>query len=189
MAIKINLMPASEKKGWQIPQGDYRLHTIAFLVLLFSLLAFLGVYLYKIYLFPKQLSGLEKEQSDLTEMISNSFDLNLISVGEKAKNVDILLKGRLYKSKIFDLLESFTLKNVFYDKFALQQGSVENTAIRADISGHTENFAALSKQMAIFASRKEFLNIKFDGGEMDKDGIVKFKISMDINQDFIKNNK
>ncbi len=182
-------MPEAQKKGWQIPQGDLRLHSAMFLLFLFSLFSFSGVYIYKLYVLPKQLSGLEKQNSDLVEMISNSLDPNLISVGKKSKSAKILLKDRLYWSKFFELLESFTLKNVFYDKFTVKQDSLKSAAVKADISGHTDNFAALSKQVAIFMNSKEFSNIKFDGGEMDKDGIIKFKIGIDINQDFIKEKK
>lgn len=186
MAIKINLMPKAQKKGWQIPQGDLRLHSIAFLLFIFSLLAFAGIYAYKNYFLQKQLDELNKQNSDLVQTISNSLDSNLIYFGRRAKNTEVLLKNHLYWSKYFETLESLTLKNIYYDQFSVKTDLLKNTAIQADISGHTESFNALSKQAAIFMKSKDFSNVEFDGGEMDKDGVIKFKIGLEISQDLLK---
>lgn len=187
MAIKINLMPEAQKRGWQLPQvGDSRFFYIAFSLFILSLLSFSGLFIYKLYIFPKKLSVLENKNSELTETISNSLDSNLSFMAKKAGNAKILLKDHLYWSKYFEILESFTLKSVYYDQFSVKQGAAKNSAIQAAITGHADNFNALSKQIAIFMKSKEFSNIKFDGGEMDKDGAVNFKIDIEINRDFMK---
>lgn len=179
-------MPEAQKKGWQMPQGDFRIHSASFFLFIFSLLIFSGVYIYKMYVLPKQISGLEKQQADLTQKIKDSLSDDLVAVGRKANNAKVLLKDHLYWSKYFEILEKFTLKNISYDQFTVKPDSAKSTVIKAEVSGHTDNFALLSKQIAVLMSRSEFLGVKFNGGEMDKDGIIKFKIGIDINQDMIK---
>ncbi len=186
MAIKINLMPESQKKGWQMPQSDLRLHSTSVLIFLFSLFCFLGVYLYKFYFIPNKLDALENNKSALIAKIKTSLDPNMVSMGKKAINAEKLLNGRLYWSKFFETLEQYTLKNISYDQFVVKQDSLKSTIVKAEINGHTDNFAALSRQVAVFMTRKELSNIKFNGGEMDKDGVINFKFTIEIDPDSLK---
>lgn len=184
-------MPEAQNKRWQMPQAGLRFFPIAFFFFLFSLVSFLGIFAYKNYFLQKKLYELNKQSGELTQSISSSLDSNLIYFARRAKNTEVLLKNHLYWSKYFEILESFTLKNIYYDQFSVKNDLLKNTAIQADISGHTESFNVLSKQIAIFMKSKEFSNVKFDGGEMDKDGVINFKIGLDISQDLLKekNNK
>lgn len=181
-------MPEAQKKGWQIPQGDLHLYSTTLALFFLSLLCFGGISIYKTFVLSKELTGLEKQNNDLTQMISGSFDSNTILAAKKSKSASGLLKDHLYWSKYFEILESFTLKNIHYDQFAVKQDPAKTSSIKAEVSGHTENFAALSKQVAILIKSKEFANIKFDGGEMDKDGVVNFKLSLEISDNLIKEN-
>ncbi len=191
MAIKINLMPEEQKRGWQqqMSPSNSQFFSAAGMLFAFSLFIFAGIFIYKSYVLEKKLADLKKENSALNETISGSFDLNLFSLSKKIKSSDLLLENHLYWSKYFEILESFTLKNIYYDQFSVNSELAKNSAIQATIVGHADNFSVLSKQIAVFMSRKEFSNIKFDGGEMDKDGIVKFKIVMDVGQDLVKEKK
>lgn len=191
MAIKINLMPEAQKKGWQIPQRGSYFFSISGLLFAISLVSFLGIYTYKNYFLQKKLDDLKKQDSSLTQEISNSFSPDLYFLSKKAESTQTLLKDHLYWSKYFEALESFTLKNIHYDQFSVKSDSAKSTVLQADISGYTDNFNTLSKQIAIFMGNKDISSVKFDGGEMDKDGKVKFKISLNISQEFLKekNNK
>ncbi len=186
MAIKINLMPEAQKRGWQIPQGDLHLYSVTFFLFFLSLLIFSGTYIYKVYYLQKQLTEARDQDAKLTQTILSSLDSKMISVGKKAGGVETLLKDHLYWSKYFEILETFTLKNNFYDQFSVRQDSLNSSSLKASISGHADNFNVFAKQIAIFMTNKEFSSVKFDGGNIDKDGIVNFKVDLEINSDNIK---
>lgn len=179
-------MPSAEKKGWQMPQSDLRIHSASVLIFLFSLLCFSGVYLYKLYFIPNKLNALENNKSALIAKITTSLDPNTASEGKKAKNVEKLLNDRLYWSRFFETLEQYTLKNISYDQFVMKQDSLKNSIVKVEVSGRTDNFAALSRQVAVFMTNKDLSNIKFNGGEMDKDGVITFKFTIEIDQNSLK---
>lgn len=189
MVVKINLMPEEQKKGGKFLQGSEKFYSLTLILFLFSLFCFSGLYVYKIYILQKKLNVADSKNSELTDKISNSFNASLISAGKKTRNAEVLLKDHLYWSKYFEILESFTLKNISYDQFSVKHDLTKNSGVRASIVGHAESFNVFFKQIAVFLKSKEFSNIKFNGAEIDKEGQVNFKIELEINQSFLKEKK
>lgn len=187
MAIKINLMP---KKEGSSPEGEAQMPFYSLIVFVFfaiSLLVYLGIYSYNTFFLKKQLDVAEKQNADIQSMISKSLtEEDALAVGAaivKGKSIQTILSAHLYGSKIYELLEKITIKNVSYNKFS-EKINNDNT-ISLFVDGEADSFNALSKQLIILKKTKEINEIIFLEALMGKNAKVAFSLILKFDSKLI----
>lgn len=182
MAIKINLMPQRENgaAAGKPPRPFY--FFIAAVFFIASFLIYSGIYSYNAFFLKKQLNIIEKQNTDIQENISKTATAEelstVVAAVTKGESIRSILSGHLYASKIYELLENLTIKTVLYDKFS-EKINNDNT-ISVSISGETDSFSALAKQLMIFKKSKEIKEIIFKEAAVGKNGKVLFSIVLSI---------
>lgn len=180
MAVKINLMP--QKVGVAIEANAKMPFYSLIIIIVFFLCVFIfsGIYLYNNIILKKQLDIINENNSEIQENISKAISqeesATVISAISKGKSIRSILSSHVYETKIYDLLESVTIKGVSYNDFS-EKESKENI-ISVSINGKAESFNALAKQLMILKKTSEIKDIVFTDATMEKDAKVSFSYSL-----------
>ena len=152
---------------------------LSFIILLVTVLAFLGLFFYKKYL-KKQI---ETTTASLASVRSN-FDKDAIAsleVFDKRINAaGKILDNHIVFSPMFDLIGSITIPSIQYTNFTQQ--STENKIFSVKMSGLALNYKSIAIQSDIFNTEKGryFKNVVFSNLAKEKDGRVKFDVEFII---------
>jgi hypothetical protein len=187
MAIKINLMPRkdSEATGETQKQPFYFVIVIVFFMI--CSLVYAGIYSYNTFYLKKQLEAVEKQNNDIQESISMTAtpkELGAIStVVLKGKNIQSILTNHLYNSKIYELLESLTIKSVQYKSLSVENNNAGTIVV--SITGEAESYNALAKQLIVFKRSKDINEVIFNDAASEKSAKVTFAITLNFDTKII----
>jgi len=198
MVVKINLMPEKIKGGMSSAEGLSLFFLLTLIAMIISGFAYGGVLFYKNYFLKTDLVAVKAKNEALNSQINEKFGPKDAIINKKAIEADKILTDHLYWSKFYDILESLTIKDVFYDSFAavavedapIAPGAGKNEAklIKARVAGNVLNFRSLAKQLAVFRANADLLAIDFEEAQMSKDNRVDFVFTFKFSPSLIKNN-
>lgn len=178
MAVKINLMPKKAGKSFvQRGHGSffYFLVSVFFII---SLAAFSIMFVWKTYFLKNDLFESKAKYDALNAEISEKIKSPSLAANMKASSIEKILANHLYPSKFYRLLESLTLKNVYYKDFSLDATVVKNDSVQVKIGGEADSFNALAKQLEIFRGSKDVAGVYFDNAQMNKNGKIDFSVEL-----------
>lgn len=188
MAIKINLMPKQEADPAEQTQTRPFYFAIVLVIFAISLLAFAVIYYYNNFLLKKQLTDLEKQDTEIQGQISSvatSEELSALNAAIlKGENTKSILSNHYYTSRLFGLLESLTIKSVSYGTFSEK---VDSGIIKLSFAGFADSFNALAKQLIVFKKSKDIKNVNFNNATSGKDGKITFSMILEVDPKVIIN--
>lgn len=178
MPVKINLMP--KKSGESFGQRERKsfFYFLASIFFIISLAVFSAMFIWKTYFLKNGLSESKAKNDALNAEISEKMESSSLIADMKANNIEKILANHLYPSKFYRLLESLTLKNIFYKDFFLDATVVKNDSVQAKISGEADSFNALAKQLEIFRGSKDIIGVSFDTAQANKNGKIDFSVEL-----------
>lgn len=165
------------KKPIRKAGGINLINLIATILLVFSILSAVGVFLYKIYL----ARSLESKQDALAQA-EQAFDRDLI---EELSNLDRrlssgegLLDSHVAISLLMDRLEEITSQAVRFTSFnySLQEGGIV-----ISMEGEATSFGAVAHQSDVIGASREFKDVIFSGLATNASGNVDFSLSATVN--------
>ena len=149
---------------------------IAFIVFLASAMLTGGLYLFRNYV-----SENLKAQKSLLKKIEVEFEPTLVAELERvSKSISAakeIIRTHTHTSKIFDLLESHTLTNVAFDKFAF---SIDKNSI--SLAGDAPSYTAIAAQAAVFGALPEIASVALSNLSLKDTGAVNFSISINLKE-------
>jgi hypothetical protein len=123
--------------------------------------------------------SLEKRRTDFSEQTQlkiQSLDQGLIdqifTLERRINNIRALLNAHVFLSNVFRLLEGDTHPKVRFSNF-----SVSAATNKIDLSGETESYAVLARQIAIFEGNPQVENVEF-GGLSFSGNLLGFKMTI-----------
>ncbi len=167
-------------------QSPSLLRLISILIFIISLILWGGVFLYKSYLQSRisnatsSLKAGEKEFDPKTVTVLSRLNDRLNSAGG-------LLGSHLASSKIFDQLQTSTLKTVRFTDFGLAYG-VNNT-LTLSLKGQALSYADVAAQSDALDANPIFKNPIFSNLDLDSTGKVSFSVVTTLDKkDFLFTN-
>ncbi|HZS42634.1 MAG TPA: PilN domain-containing protein [Candidatus Paceibacterota bacterium] len=172
----IDTGPRNSSRG-----GPSLLRLIAILILLISLVAWGGVFLYKVYLNNKIQNDTESLQNSQKE-----FDLKTVTtltrLSDRLTNAQNLLNNHIATSKIFDELEANTLKNVRFTDFNLSASNANAGELTLTLKGQATAYADVASQSDVFDQNPDFKNPIFSNLDLDGSGRVVFSVTTNLDR-------
>lgn len=178
MSVKINLMPKKSGEGFGQRERRPFFYFFAFIFFAISLAAFSLMFVWQNYFFKNDLLESKAKNDALDAEISEKMKSPSLTANMKANSAVKILANHLYTSKFYRLLESLTLKNIFYKDFSLNVTVVKNDIAQVKISGEADSFNALAKQLEIFHGSKDITDVSFSNAQMNKDGKIDFSVGL-----------
>lgn len=139
----VDLIPAASRLRTSGQIGGLAL--IVFFIALLVVGLFYGTLYYQKEIIKKQISNRSEEIADLEQEILSFTDLNqeIRSLGDNIKLFNGILSRHIYWNNFFNLLEKYTVKEVYYKGFSAgSDGALTLTAIGP-------NFDAVARQLRV----------------------------------------
>ena len=160
---------------------------IAIFLLVVSILASVGLFVYKAYLTKQK----ESASSSLS-IIRDSFEKDTIdelsSFNKKTESAKKILNNHIVLSPMFSLLGEITIPTIQYTKFD-QQNSPEGFLIKID--GLARDYRAIALQADMFNTVKgrSFKNVVFSNLVKDKNNNIIFNLEFNVDQSLLSYEK
>lgn len=90
-------------------------------------------------------------QGKTKERLSLEKEIKLTK--ERIDNYSEILKGHLFPSKIFSLLEENTDPNIFFNSFTFKEESM-----RVDLQGEAKDLPSLQREISLLREKEEIIN-------------------------------
>ena len=147
--------------------------TIATILFILTLIASLGLFLYKNILLGKISEG-EKNLSEARSAFQPEKMQELIYANSRIIAVNTLLQNHLMPSRLLSLLETLTLKKT---RFTRLEYGVHKGAYTLSIDGDVLSYNALSEQLDVFTSSDFLKEVTLSSFNLGENGIVKAVLS------------
>ena len=150
MADEISLIPKDyRKRGIKIKTALFSSAGILVIILIIiSILIYGGLTLYKFSL-NKQITEIKKQAQGLDQKRDIKFEGSVISLEKTIDNLKTLFDNHIYWSNVFPKIESLAIPEVTFSEF---NGRIEGNSVKIIISGATNNYSDLAKQMVSFSN-------------------------------------
>lgn len=166
--LEISLMP---EESMIIPRlvRSRSLILFAYLFVIFSI--FVLVWLYINWHFQKiafQVIEIEREMQFIQAQSNSFFKLReeIIDLEEKATRTENILNNHIYWTKFFDLLEKYTIPDVYFGDFKA------NTDGKIILNGSGKDLISIAQQIVVFSQASDFVK------EVSTSGIAKTPIGI-----------
>ena len=169
-----------------IPKPKRKLPSLEKIFLSFSILIFLFSVLLSFYFWKlenlkkKELSQIEEKISALKTPEIEAAEKEVLKFQQKILDFSKLVKDYFLYSKIFSILESKTLKNIYFSKMDCD---FENSTL--SLSGQSPNFYILGQQLEVLKNEPSF-RIQLKETSLNKEGKVDFKIEIVFDKSILK---
>lgn len=151
---------------------------ISIVMIVGTLLALGGVFLYKGYLVQQKTSAESSLIASRGRFEPNT--IKLLEVFDKRTNVSKqLLSSHVVMSPFFDTLANLTVPSIQYTKFSIETGE-KTTSVTMSGVARDYQYIALQAQTFNNAPGFYFKNVVFSDLVKDKKGSVTFKVSFDV---------
>lgn len=177
----------SDNRNFRSKSSFDILSFVATLVIIFTILAIVGLYLYKAYM-SKQVLSKVKSLELIRESLEEKTLLELQTFNKRLNSSKNLLAKHIVVSPLFELLNVLTLPNVQFDTFT---SVLSDKGLAVSMSGLAKDYRTIAVQSDIFNSEKAeaFKEVKFTdlklSDEKNSKGLVSFKISFFVDPNFI----
>lgn len=151
---------------------------VSIVMIVGTLLALGGVFLYKGYLIQQKTSAENSLIASRGRFEPNT--IKLLEVFDKRTNVSKqLLSSHVVMSPFFDTLANLTVPSIQYTKFSIETGD-KTTSVTMSGVARDYQYIALQAQTFNNAPGFYFKNVVFSDLVKDKKGSVTFKVSFDV---------
>lgn len=168
------------------PHGGKTIGLLSFLtgiVIIGTILAFIGVYLYKQRL-EMQKKDLESSIAIARDGIGTDFVADMKRLDARINGVEDLIKSHVVVTPLFKDLESHTLRSVQYKDFSYAYVLDEKTRtaqVKVDLSGVARSYAAIALQSDAFSESTLIKNPVFSNLTLeDKTKAINFKLAFTV---------
>jgi uncharacterized membrane protein len=180
------IQPISKGGGLGVSSGNF-LNIITLVIFLISIAASGGVFAYKILLQKNDEKGIKA-----LEEAKQTFNIPLVNEADKLNSrimsVKVLLNNHLSPSKLFDLLESHTLKTIQFNNLSIIKESDGTFKISA--TGIANRYNDASGYEAIILQSKEYSSflqdVLFTGVQPTQQGSVSFILDAKVDKKLIE---
>lgn len=159
---------------------------IATVIFLASIVAAIGVYVYK-----KSLIKSVADKSSQLQIAQNSFEPSLIrdlqTIDKRFDGASSILSNHIMLSPIFEELSRLTIRSVRYTKFSY---SIEKDTkvVTVSMSGQASDYNSIALQANAFNASKSVRNVVFSNLTLDDKGKPSFDLSFTVDSSFVKYN-
>lgn len=185
MSVKINLMPVKPGEKTELSYSGSKLFFVSAVILAISAAVFAGLFIWKKIYLEKNLSELKLINTSLSAQISEKKESPFLSASMRAETVESLLNDHLYLSKLYQIIESLTLKNIDYVNFSSKMNKKNNT-VDVELSGEAEDFNSAARQIVSFRQSKHVDTLSFSDFKVNKKGKVEFILRLSFKLPAIK---
>ncbi len=159
------------------------LSVITALVVIGTVLAFAGVYLYQKQL-VSQKAKLEQSIGDARDGIGTEFVTDMKRLDARISGVKELIKNHIVVTPIFQALEATTLHSVQYREFGYSiksDPSTKTDSLVVDLSGTARNYASIALQSDAFSPNTLIKNPVFSNLTVDdKSRTINFRLTFSV---------
>lgn len=159
-------------------KAPWKLLTVAFITFLTAGVLFLGLRFGYIPFLDSQLKDTDQKLSQLSSSFNEQDVKKIFTFYSQLYNINDILKSRYDSPKILKVLESETIKNIYYTGFNFDIDEKQMTA-----EGIAPSYEALAQQMELLKTAPEIKNVKLESARAieERGGGIKFGIRADIN--------
>ncbi len=184
--LDVNLIPdeISKQPELEFQKRFYLSISIVFSTLAIVIFAYLGILWYQLSI-SKHISDVEERMAVLNREISN-FENNkdqILSLRDYMEALEGVLKGHIYWTNFFELLEKYTIEEIYYTSFSMSGHD------RLVISAVGKDYQSAAKQLVAFQKANNFIkNVRIDAVSatiLDDKG--NYQINFNINLEFLPN--
>ena len=184
--LDVNLIPAemSKQPESEMPK-KFRSSIAAIVISIFVVvISYLGITWYQFNI-TRSISELENENKILDEEIA-SFETSkdqAILLQDYLEAVNKLLDSHVYWTKFFELLEKYTIDEVYYTNFSMAGQD------KLVISAVGKNYQAVAKQLVAFQEASDFVkSVRIDAASADViDEQGSYEVNFNIDLEFLPN--
>ncbi|NCU28438.1 MAG: hypothetical protein EOM85_02090 [Candidatus Moranbacteria bacterium] len=160
---------------------------ISIFLMIVSILASGGMYLYKSYLI-KQESSLSNSLSKTRDTFEKDTIGELELFNNRVVTASQILSKHIVLSPLFSRLGEITIPSVQYKSFDYQSGT---TGYTINLKGIAKDYRAIAQQSDAFntAKGRSFKNVLFSDLTRDKNNKITFNLSFDVDADLLSYEK
>jgi hypothetical protein len=147
-------------------------------MLVFSLLSFGGVFLYKGSI-EQNVSNLSVSLKRAQAAFEPAFISELEGLSSKIKSAKVILKKHKSLLGVFDILEELTLKSVRFSSFDYNAEQPEII-----LKGEAKSYRSLASQADVFRKNNNIERIEFSDISLKDGGNIGFQIKIIFNKNF-----
>ncbi len=152
-------------------------------VVIGTILAFVGVYLYEQQL-ATQKKNLEDSIATARDGIGTDFVADMKRLDSRINGVEQLIKSHIVVTPLFKDLEAHTLRSVQYKDFSYSFSADDKTKsaqVKVDLSGTARSYASIALQSDAFSESTLIKNPVFSNLTLeDKTKAINFKLSFTV---------
>ncbi len=111
------------------------------------------------------------DQEDLTRVLT---------FGKRTQHIRELIGTHIAPTRVFDLLQTQTLPQVRFDRFAFAADGSE-----VELSGVAANFSMIARQITRLESHPAVAMVEFDGLSLGENNLVSFELKLTLKPDLI----
>ncbi len=160
------------------------LSLLAFVIVVGTVVAFVGVYFYQQQL-NSQKEKLEESIAQARDGIGTDFVYDMKRLDARITGVKDIIKNHIVVTPIFDALQDSTLRSVQYRDFSytIKTDTVTKVAVLdVSLSGTAKNYSTIALQSDAFSSNPLIKNPVFSNLTVDdKTRAVNFKLGFSVN--------
>lgn len=160
------------------------LNTIAFVILLISILLAGGAYFYRDSLSRK----VQEMQQSLT-LARNIFEPQLLEdlrrLDRRLQAATTILGNHLAVSPIFEVLQDITLPGVRYIEFTYEIDAVNENIVHVFMTGEALSYDVITLQADLFSENRFIRNPIFSNFALNREGRIDFDLSFDVSRSLV----
>jgi hypothetical protein len=176
--IESSTVPSTHRSG-----SVGLLSLLTFVIVVFTGVAFAGVYLYQKQL-VSQKAKLEASIKQAQDGIGTDFVTEMKRLDSRIDGVKDLIKNHVVVTPIFEALEASTLRSVQYKDFSYSiktDTTTKASIVSVDLTGTAKNYATIALQSDAFSSNTLIKNPVFSNLTVDdKSRTINFKLNFTV---------
>lgn len=176
---RVDLIPvAARVRSWQ------QILTLFGLAIVLSVFILGTIYVYVMYEEQRIVAEQNKQKEEIAKIEEKILDFTQLNkdinaLGQEIKLVQDTLSKHIYWTNFFELLEKYTVSDVYYSGLAV------GTNGGLTLSASTKSYDSVAKQLKVLSTEKaqEFASdASITGAKRDEDGTVTFQVILSLNE-------
>lgn len=159
-------------------------NTIAFVILLVSVVLAGGSYLYR-----DSLSQKVDEMKNSLTLARNIFEPQLLEdlrrLDRRLQAATTILGSHLAVSPIFEVLQDITLPGVRYIEFTYEIDTVNQNIVHVFMTGEALSYDVITLQADLFSKNRFIRNPIFSNFALNREGRIDFDLSFDVSRSLV----
>ncbi len=176
---RVDLIPvAARVRSWQ------QILTLFGFAILLSVFILGAIYVYVMYEEQRIVAEQNKQKEEIAKIEEKILDFTQLNkdinvLGQEIKLVQDTLSKHIYWTNFFELLEKYTVSDVYYSGLAV------GTNGGLTLSASTKSYDSVAKQLKVLSTEKskEFASdVSITGAKRSDDGTVTFQVILSLNE-------